>query len=74
MIECELNYNDREPDGALRLKCTGVGIFPVFSGLDAFKDVLEFSRRKNGPIPLGKYWIIDRPKGGVYSRIRQLEK
>ncbi|WP_244212396.1 DUF2778 domain-containing protein [Buttiauxella izardii] len=49
-------------------------MFYVFSGLDAFKDVLEFSDRKNGPIPLGKYWIVDRPKGGLYSRFKQFGK
>lgn len=74
MITCELNYNDRTSNGTLRLQCSGVGIFHVFSGLGAFKDVLEFSRGKNGPIPLGKYWIVDRPKGGMYSRLKQIEK
>jgi len=74
MITCELNYNDRTSNGTLRLKCSGVGVFYVFSGLDAFKDILEFSDRKNGPITLGKYWIVDRQKWGLYSRFKKLEK
>lgn len=73
MIACELNYNDRTPYWTLRLKCLGVGVFYVFSGLYAFENILEFSDRKNGPIPLGQYWIVDGPKG-VYSRFKQFEK
>ncbi|MDK1226405.1 DUF2778 domain-containing protein [Cronobacter turicensis] len=74
MINCELNYNEKTADGKLLLRCAGIGVFPVFSGLGSYKNVLEFSDRRNGPIPLGKYWIVDRPRGGPYSRFRTWQK
>lgn len=70
MIRCELNYNGRASDNKLRLFCEGVGYFPVFTGLGSLKDTLQFSRRKNGPIPLGKYWIIEKPTGGLKSQLK----
>ncbi|MBB3322584.1 DUF2778 domain-containing protein [Atlantibacter sp. RC6] len=74
MVFCELNYNDKMFDNRLKLRCADVGIFPVFSGLGAFMNVLEFSRCKNGPVPTGKYWIVDRPMGGIGSMERMVEK
>lgn len=74
MIYCELNYNEKTLDNRLKLRCAGVGTFPVFSGLGAFTNIPEFSGRKNGPIPLGKYWIVDRPMGGIGSIERMAEK
>jgi len=74
MIICQLNYNDKAYDGSLNFRCAGVSVYPVFSGLGAFKNMLEFSGRQNGPIPLGRYWIVDRPEGGIYSRFRTWQK
>lgn len=39
MINCELNYNEKTADGKLLLRCAGVGVFPVFSGLGSYKNV-----------------------------------
>lgn len=74
MIRCELNYNARTLNHQLKLYCEGVGYFSVFTGLGRFKDSLEFSKYKNGPIPLGKYWILKKPTGGVKSQLRSLGK
>lgn len=74
MINCELNYNEKTADGKLLLRCAGVGVFPVFSGLGSYKNVLEFSGRRNGPIPLGKYLIVQRSWGGLYSSAKTIEK
>ncbi|WP_414450874.1 DUF2778 domain-containing protein [Burkholderia sp. 22PA0099] len=47
----------------------GVGTFMAFSGNSVYRNrggctaVLN-----NGPIPAGKYWIVDRPTGGIRSR------
>ncbi|GAB7540051.1 DUF2778 domain-containing protein [Burkholderia sp. 22PA0099] len=46
----------------------GVGTFNAFSGNNQYRNrggctaVLD-----NGPIPAGRYWIIDRPTGGIGS-------
>ncbi|EKS1844218.1 DUF2778 domain-containing protein [Cronobacter muytjensii] len=74
MISCELNYNEKTSDGRLILRCAGVGSFPVFSGLGSYKNTVEFAGRRNGPIPLGRYWIVERPRGGPYSRYRTWQK
>jgi len=74
MIYCEMNYNEKMLDNMVQLRCAGVSVFPVFSGLGAFTNVPEFSGHKNGPIPLGKYWIVDRPMGGIGSMERMVEK
>ncbi|MCU3987380.1 DUF2778 domain-containing protein [Enterobacter mori] len=74
MIYCEFNYNEHCSANSLMLRCAGVGTFPVFSGLGAFINIPEFSGHRNGPIPLGKYWIVDRPMGGIGSKERMVEK
>lgn len=74
MIYCELNYNEHYPAHNLMLRCAGVGSFPVFSGLGPFMNIPEFTAHRNGPIPLGKYWIVDRPMGGIGSMERMVEK
>ncbi|EOC1288213.1 DUF2778 domain-containing protein [Cronobacter muytjensii] len=74
MISCELNYNEKTPDGRLILRCAGVGSFPVFSGLGSYKNTVEFAGRRNGPIPLGKYLIVERSWGGLWSTERTIEK
>ncbi|MCR9003713.1 DUF2778 domain-containing protein [Rahnella perminowiae] len=50
------------------------GIFPVFSGLFPHTNRIGCGGNENGPIPTGKYWIVDRPRGGVRSRLKEYEK
>jgi hypothetical protein len=47
----------------------GIGTFNAYSGNDQYRNrggctVVP----ENGPIPAGKYWIVDRPSGGVGSK------
>ncbi|PLZ03743.1 hypothetical protein CY652_05025 [Burkholderia sp. WAC0059] len=47
----------------------GVGTFMAFSGNDIYRNRGGCSAVKDkGPIPAGKYWIVDRPTGGLASR------
>lgn len=60
--KCTFKLN-RQP--VAYLECEGLPKMPAFSGNDRFKNdpdkgfIEEF-----GPIPLGKYYIVDRPVGG----------
>ena len=58
---------DNEP--VLSLVMPGVGSFPAFSGDGIYRNrggctaVVNF-----GPLPAGRYWIVERPGGGFRSR------
>ena len=48
----------------------GVGTFLAFSGDGAYKNHGGCGMiPKKGPVPAGKYWIVDRPSGGMKSRL-----
>lgn len=71
MIYCRMDLDKVSPDGkTILLYCAGVGIFPVFTGLAPYTNKAGCASRENGPIPTGKYWIIDRPRGGICTRVR----
>lgn len=74
MIFCTLNLREISCDGRLKLRCAGVGEFDVFSGLGKYKNNPNYYMEKNGPIPPGVYWIVDRPTGGIGSWLKQVEK
>lgn len=47
----------------------GVGTFNAYSGNDHYRNRGGCTAvRDNGPIPAGKYWIVNRPTGGVGSK------
>ncbi|MBB5506617.1 DUF2778 domain-containing protein [Paraburkholderia atlantica] len=47
----------------------GVGTFNAFSGHHQYRNRAGCTAVPNdGPIPAGKYWIVDRPKGGIRSQ------
>lgn len=47
----------------------GVGAFMAFSGNGPYRNRGGCTAiPNNGPIPAGKYWIVDRPRGGLRSR------
>jgi Protein of unknown function (DUF2778) len=49
----------------------GVGAFPAFSGNGIYRNRGGcIAVKDNGPIPAGRYWIVDRPAGGVASLAR----
>ncbi|MCL2898527.1 DUF2778 domain-containing protein [Brenneria tiliae] len=66
----EVNNADFSP-----LTMNGVGTFMAFSGNDKYRNkggcVLV---PNNGPIPAGRYWIVDRPTGGLKSIAKSLAK
>jgi type VI secretion system (T6SS) effector TldE1-like protein len=48
----------------------GVGSFPAFSGEDIYLNRGGCSKIPDkGPIPAGRYWIVDRPTGGWGSQM-----
>lgn len=48
---------------------SGVGTFMAFSGDDIYRNRGGCTAvQGKGPIPAGKYWIVDRPTGGIKSR------
>jgi hypothetical protein len=53
------------------LTICGVGAFLAFSGNYTYRNRGGCTAiRNNGPIPSGRYWVVDRPSGGIRSRIR----
>ena len=47
----------------------GVGTFDAYSGNDQYRNRGGCTMvSDNGPIPAGKYWIVDRPTGGLRSQ------
>ncbi|PLR46040.1 DUF2778 domain-containing protein [Chimaeribacter arupi] len=49
----------------------GVGTFMAFSGKDAYRNHGGcFRIPKFGPLPPGKYYIVDRPQGSIKNVIR----
>jgi len=50
----------------------GVGVFMSHSGLGAYRNNANCGAIPNiGPIPLGKYWIIDRKEGNWFSQKKE---
>ncbi|WP_167509387.1 tlde1 domain-containing protein [Atlantibacter subterraneus] len=74
MIYCYLNLRDVSAENNLKLICVGVGNFDVFTGLGELKNNANYYMEKNGPIPLGIYWIVDRPTGGFGSWLKKKKK
>jgi hypothetical protein len=53
------------------LSIFGVGVFMAFSGDDIYRNRGGCTAIKDrGPIPAGRYWIVDRPTGGIGSRVK----
>lgn len=51
------------------LTINGIGTFNAYSGNDQYRNRGGCTMiPNNGPIPAGKYWIVDRPGGGARSR------
>lgn len=49
----------------------GVGTFLAYSGNDGYRNRGGCTAVPNaGPIPDGKYWIVDRPKGGGRTQLQ----
>jgi hypothetical protein len=53
----------------------GVGTFMAFSGDGIYRNRGGCTALKEkGPIPAGKYWIVDRPAGGIRSQVQAQAK
>ena len=75
MISCKVDFNRLYEGGKIaKLYCAGVGVFPVFSGLGSLLNRQGCSDLKNGAISPGRYWIVDRPTGGLNSWIVKMRK
>lgn len=47
----------------------GVGVFQAFSGNDIYRNRGGCTAvPDDGPIPAGRYWVVDRPTGGLRSQ------
>lgn len=52
------------------LSFPGVGTFLAFSGDGAYRNRGACGMKPMaGPVPAGRYWIVDRPKGGIKSQV-----
>lgn len=52
------------------LSFPGIGTFLAFSGNGAYRNRGACGMiPKEGPVPAGKYWIVDRPQGGLKSQL-----
>ncbi|QKJ86818.1 DUF2778 domain-containing protein [Paramixta manurensis] len=52
------------------LSFPGIGTFLAFSGDGIYRNRGACGMKPRvGPIPAGKYWIVDRPEGGLKSQI-----
>lgn len=61
-IRCTFVLNSR-PISAL--VCEGVGTFPAFSGLADDRNKPDATgKAESGPLPTGRYYIVDRRSGG----------
>ncbi|MCG5078058.1 DUF2778 domain-containing protein [Paraburkholderia tagetis] len=53
----------------------GIGTFSAFSGNGIYRNRGGCTAiPDNGPIPAGRYWIVDRPIGGIGSQARTWTK
>jgi hypothetical protein len=67
-IQCTFRLNNK-PLSVLH--CDGVGDFSAFSGNDRVKNNPAAAAIPNvGPLPPGRYYIVDRGSGGLFTHIR----
>lgn len=69
MIKCTFHLNG----GAIStLSCPGIGFFPAYSGnTGLYRNNPDSAHIKNvGPLPPGKYFIVNRPLGGLRTAIK----
>lgn len=71
MIDCTFRLN---AGGLSTLSCPGTGYFTAFSGNAGphRNNPDSSSVMDTGPLPPGRYYIVDRPRGGMLGPIRDL--
>ncbi|MFT4271179.1 MAG: DUF2778 domain-containing protein [Pantoea sp.] len=66
-----MSYDDLSKGGGeAKLYVYGVGTFPVFSGDKPYTNDPDCAYIKNSAIPVGRYWIVDRPEGSIANQVR----
>lgn len=61
-VNCQFSLNAQQ---STLLNCAGLGAFPAFSGVDeARNDPKVIDKADVGPLPPGRYFIVDRQSGG----------
>lgn len=72
---CRMDYNEVSSDGRrLKLHVYGVGVFPVFSGVEPVTNIAECAFKRNAALPVGTYWIVDAPLGSFANRVERAIK
>ena len=67
-VACTFKLNRKSTS---QLVCPGVGSFPAFSGQKEGRDnPAMVSKADIGPLPLGRYYIVDRQSGGRLGWLR----
>ena len=71
-IACTFTLNRRPVS---QLVCPGIGSFAAFSGLGEGRNNPAMVNRANiGPLPTGRYYIVDRQSGGRLGWLRDWQK
>lgn len=69
MLQCKFDLNGKPMSKFV----IGVTSFPAFSGLGKYANQFIYACSPSiGPIPPGKYYIIDRQSGGLLGPLRDL--
>jgi len=67
-INCTFTLNKKSVS---TLVCAGVGEFAAFSGNGKGTNNSAYVAVEDiGPLPLGRYYIVDRGSGGIYTHLR----
>jgi hypothetical protein len=67
-IACTFKLNNRQSSVLL---CAGVGAFAAFSGQGVGRDNPAAANKADvGPLPPGRYYIVDRQSGGRLGSVR----
>ncbi len=70
MQTCMMDYSNLSADGkTARPKCYGIGTFEVLSGIERYINNSDFADHEKAAIPVGTYWVTDRPAGSLYYRV-----
>lgn len=68
---CMMDYGNLSADGKTAyLKCYGIGTFEVLSGIERYINNPDCADHEKVAIPVGAYWVTDRPAGSLYNRVR----
>lgn len=69
MIRCTFKLNG---NGLSNLSCPGIGFFPAYSGNlgPPRNNPDSVGIQGTGPLPPGRYYIVDRPRGGIGTFIK----